>query len=145
MNIRPFLKSDIDKCAAIYLQAYNRPPWNYNFTPEKATKYLTEYFERTRFEGFVVEDEGNMVGAVLGHSKTWWTSDIIYVDELFVVPESRGKGYGKQLLNHTEEYARGKGFEVLSLLTNKHMPAFQFYNHIDYLQAEHIVYLFKPL
>jgi aminoglycoside 6'-N-acetyltransferase I len=145
MNIRPFTKSDIDQCAALYLQAYNRPPWNYNFTSEKAVKYLTEYTERGRFVGFVLTEGENIVGAMLGHSKTWWTNDLLYVDELFVAPESRGKGYGKQLLDHAEEYARNEGYEVITLMTNKHMPAFQFYNHIDYIQAEHFVFLFKPL
>ncbi|HEX3385523.1 MAG TPA: GNAT family N-acetyltransferase [Mucilaginibacter sp.] len=145
MNIRHILKSDIDKCAALYLEAYNRPPWNYNFTPEKAVKYLTEYADRARFEGFVAEDEGKIVAAVFAHSKTWWTNDIIYIDEVFVAPDSRGRGYGKKLLSYTEDYARDKGYEVVTLMTNKHMPAFQFYNHIDYLQAEHFVFLFKPL
>ncbi len=145
MTIRPFTNNDIDKCAALYLQAYNRPPWNYNFTNEKAVKYLTEYADRSRFEGFIAEDHGNIVGAVMSHSKTWWTNDIIYIDELFVEPDSRGKGYGKKLLDHIEDYSREKGYEVVTLMTNKHMPAFRFYNHIDYLQAEHFVFLFKPL
>ena len=145
MNIRPFEMSDIDKCAPLYMQAYNRPPWNYNFTQEKVAKYLTEYADRKRFVGFVLTEGDNVVGAMLGHSKTWWTNDILYIDELFVAPDSRGKGYGKKLLDHTEDYSREQGYEVITLMTNKHMPAFQFYNHIDYLQAEHFVFLFKPV
>jgi len=145
MTIRPFTQSDIEKCADLYTQAYNRPPWNYNFSPEKAVKYLTEYTERSRFVGFVLMEGDAIAGAMLGHAKTWWTNDLIYIDELFVAPESRGKGYGKSLLDHAEDYAREQGYEVITLMTNKHMPAFQFYNHIDYLQAEHFVFLFKPL
>jgi len=145
MNIRPFLKSDIDKSAEVFMLAYNRPPWNYNFSLEKAKQYLTEYADRARFEGFVVEDNGAIVGGVLGHSKTWWTNDIIFVDELFVMPDSRGKGYGKKLLEHTEAYSKEKGYEVVTLMNNKHMPSFEFYKHIGYLHAEHFVFLFKPL
>jgi aminoglycoside 6'-N-acetyltransferase I len=143
--IRPFTKNDIDKCAGLYTQAYNRPPWNYNFSYEKAVKYLTEYTERSRFIGFVLCEGDTIAGALLGHSKTWWTNDLIYIDELFVAPESRGNGYGKKLLEHTEDYAREQGYEVITLMTNKYMPAFKFYNHVDYIQAEHFVFLFKPV
>lgn len=145
MNIRPLAKDDIEKCAAVYTQAYNRPPWNYNFTHEKAIKYLTEYTDRGRFVGFVITEGDNLIGAMLGHSKTWWTNDLIYVDELFVSPDSRGKGYGKMLLDHVENYAMDEGYEVITLMTNKHMPAFEFYKHLDYIHAEHFVFLFKPI
>ncbi|MFB9844544.1 GNAT family N-acetyltransferase [Mucilaginibacter ginsenosidivorans] len=145
MTIRPLTQNDIEQCARLYVLAYNRPPWNYNFSHEKAVKYLTEYTERSRFVGFVLVEGDNIAGAMLGHSKTWWTNDLLYIDELFVAPESRGKGYGKSLLDHAEEYSREQGFEVITLMTNKHMPAFEFYNHIDYIQAEHFVFLFKPV
>jgi len=145
MTIRPFTQNDIEQCAGLYMQAYNRPPWNYNFTREKAAKYLTEYTDRGRFVGFALLEEDVIVGAMLGHSKTWWTNDLLYIDELFVAPDSRGKGYGKALLAHAENYASDQGFEVITLMTNKHMPAFEFYNHVDYMQAEHFVFLFKPI
>ena|SRR5579862_4786194 len=145
MNIRPLTRNDIEQCAAVYMHAYNRPPWNYNFSKEKAVRYLTEYADRTRFVGFVITEGETIVGAMLGHSKTWWTNDLIYVDELFITPDSRGKGYGKKLLDHVEDYAMDQGYEVITLMTNKHMPAFEFYKHIDYMHAEHFVFLFKPL
>jgi len=145
MTIRPLTQNDIEQCARLYVLAYNRPPWNYNFSHEKAVKYLTEYTERSRFVGFVLVEGDVIAGAMLGHSKTWWTNDLLYIDELFVAPESRGKGYGKRLLDHAEEYSREQGYEVITLMTNKHMPAFEFYNHIDYIQAEHFVFLFKPV
>ena len=52
---------------------------------------------------------------------------------------------GKNYCDHTEEYAREQGYEVITLMTNKYMPAFEFYNHVDYIQAEHFVFLFKPV
>ncbi|MDB5136024.1 MAG: family N-acetyltransferase [Mucilaginibacter sp.] len=145
MNIRPLTKNDINKCAELYIKSYNQPPWNYNFTLEKAIKYLTEYVDSQRFVGFVLCEEDNIAGAVLGHSKTWWTNDLLFVDEVFISPERQRLGYGKFLLDHTENFAREKGYEVITLMTNKYMPAMKFYNGIDYLQAEHFVFLFKPI
>ena len=145
MNIRPLTKEDIGKCAEFFIRSYNSPPWNYNWNYDKAVKYLTEYAERSRFVGFALCEEDKIAGAMFGHSKTWWTNDLLYVDELFISPDFQRKGYGKLLLDHTEKYAKGQGYEVISLMTNKYMPAMKFYNGIDYIHAEHFVFMFKPL
>lgn len=145
MNIRPLTKTDIEKCTELFIQSYNRPPWNYNWNYDKALKYLSEYAERNRFVGFVLCEEDNIAGAMLGHSKTWWTNDLLYVDELFISPDRQRLGYGKLLLDHSEKYAKDQGYEVVTLMTSKFMPAMKFYNSINYIHAEHFVFLFKPL
>jgi len=89
MNSKPFSKNDINKYTTLYLQGYTRPRWNYNFALENAVKCLTEYAGRSRFDGFVPEDNGNTVGAITAYSKTWPT---IYIDELFAAPDNRGRG-----------------------------------------------------
>lgn len=145
MNIRPLIKTDIDKCAQLFIESYNRPPWNYNFTFDKAVTYLNEYAERGRFVGFVLCEGDDIAGAMLGHSKTWWTNDLLFIDEFFISPDRQRMGYGKLLLDHSEKYAREQGYEVVTLMTSKHMPAMKFYKGVNYLQAEHFVFLFKPL
>ncbi len=145
MTIKPITADDIEECARMYLRAYNQPPWNYNFTYEKAVKYLAEYFERKRFTGFVLMEGSQVAGALFGHAKTWWTNDLLYVDEFFISPDKQRLGYGKLLLDHTEKYARAQGYEVVALLTSKYMPAMKFYKSIDFIAAEHFVFLFKPL
>lgn len=145
MNIRPLVKTDIAECAELLIQSYNRPPWNYNFTTEKAITYLSEYAERSRFVGFVLCEEDHIAGAMLGHSKTWWTNDLLFIDEFFISPDRQRMGYGKLLLDHSEKYARTQGYEVVTLMTSKHMPAMKFYRGVSYLPADQFVFLFKPL
>jgi aminoglycoside 6'-N-acetyltransferase I len=145
MTIRPLTPGDIGGCAALYMKAYNRAPWNYNFTVEKAERYLGEYAERKRFVGFVLCEGDEIAGAMLGHSKTWWTNDLLYIDEFFISPDRQRMGYGKALIEHSEEYARENGLEVITLMTNKYMPAYKFYENNDFLDAEHFVILFKPV
>ena len=145
MNIRPLTKDDIDKCVKLYIHSYNRPPWNYNWDYDKAVKYLTEYMDRTRFVGFALCEGDDIVGAMLGHSKTWWTNDLLYIDELFISPDRQRLGYGKKMLDHCEKYSKEQGYDVVTLMTNKHMPARKFYAGIDFIEAEHFVYLFKPI
>ncbi len=145
MTIRELTNNDIEECAKLFIQSYNQPPWNHKWDYGKAVSYLKEYIEGPRFIGFVLFEDDNMAGVMLGHSKTWWTNDLLYIDELFISPKAQRRGYGKLLLDHSEQYAKEQGCEVITLMTNKYMPAMNFYNNINYVQAEQFVLMFKTV
>jgi len=126
--IIPINKDNIDECTAVYLKAYNSPPWNYHWTYEKAAEYLSEYMSCGQFVGFALYDEGKVVGAMLGHTKTWWTGKQLMIDEFFVSAEKQRMGYGKLMLKHCDQYAAAHQISSIVLMTNKYMPSYKFYD-----------------
>lgn len=89
-----------------------------------ADAYLEGLFGRCRrFAGevFVVEDAGRVVGfvSVLGACRSDSPDDaatpFAYVDDLVVLPEHRGRGYGRALLARAEAYAAALGQTTLRL------------------------------
>jgi GNAT superfamily N-acetyltransferase len=145
MNISKMTKADLEGCVQPFMAAYNQLPWNYDWTEDKAKLYLQEYLEAPNFVGFIAEEGGEVAGALLAHSRTWWTGNQLYVDELFVSSAKQGAGYGRALLETTETYAKENGFEMLTLMTNKFMPALKFYFNNDYNKVDQYVFLFKEL
>lgn len=145
MTIVPITPENLDNCIPIFLKSYNLPPWNYHWTHEKAKQYLSEYLDCKHFIGFVLYDQDQAVGAVLGHRKTWWTNQQLMIDELFISPEKQKMGYGKKLLELVDQYAKEKQIGSLFLMTNKYMPAYKFYNTIDYTTLEQFVFMFKQI
>jgi aminoglycoside 6'-N-acetyltransferase I len=97
------------------------------------------------FVGFVLYDEGEVVGVILGHNKTWWTGKQFMIDEFFISPERQRMGYGKKLLDFCDQYANENQVELLILMTNKYMPAYKFYNKSGYITTEQYVFMFKQL
>jgi GNAT superfamily N-acetyltransferase len=84
-------------------------------------------------EVVLAEDGGQVVGfALFFHNySTFLSKPGIYLEDLFVLPESRGKGHGKKLLSHLAKLAveRGCGrFEWSVLDWNE--PAIQFYKSL---------------
>ena len=63
---------------------------------------------------FVAKDDDEIAGAVSGAS---FFSEI-YIDELVVKDEYRGKGIGTKLIMAVEECFSGKGFTNINLCTN---------------------------
>lgn len=64
--------------------------------------------------GFIAEENGNFIGAVTGY--TCFAE--VYIDDLVVKEEYRGKGIGKKLLKEVENYYKGKKFNNMNLVTN---------------------------
>lgn len=144
MTIQPLTENDLENCAKVFVQTYNQAPWNYHWQFNDAVNYLTEYYSSTQFKGFLLYDDDVFAGAMFAHTKTWWTGAQLYIDELFIAPNSQKKGYGKALMNYAEQYARDNGLRTITLMTHKFMPSMKFYEGIDYVHAQPFVILFKP-
>ncbi len=145
MEILSIQQNDIPECAEAFMAAYNSMPWNYKWQLPDAVKYLAEYAGAPHFHGYMLIENGVAAGALLGHTKTWWTGSQFMIDELFVNPAMQGKGYGKLLLQQAGQYANEQGITLLTLMTNKFMPAMQFYDKNDFNKVEQYVFMFRHL
>lgn len=96
-------------------------------TEELLTEWL---FEKQKAEVVIGEAEGKPVGfALFFHNfSTFLGRSGIYLEDLFVEPSERGKGYGKALLTHLAQIAveRGCGRLEWSCL-DWNQPSIDFY------------------
>ena len=81
--------------------------------PDKTTDLTWDrFFDDTHvFTGFVAEEDGKILGfahAMLRQS-TWENIGEMYLEDLFTLPEARGKGVGRALINHVKEHAIAVG------------------------------------
>lgn len=67
-------------------------------------------------------------GGVIGYLVLGWCYSLeqggrhVLVDELYLVPEARGRGLGRALLAAACDWARWQGAEVVRLEVNRHNP-----------------------
>lgn len=101
-----------------------------------ATKELLEewLFEKRTAEALILEAAGTAVGYALFfyNFSTFLGRAGIYLEDLFVMPEYRGKGYGKALFQHvaTLAYMRGCGRLEWSCL-DWNVPSIEFYRSMQ--------------
>lgn len=111
MTIRKALKEDINNgLLDIFIEGYRyhctgRPDVFSNKSDEALHKDLENMVPSDNI--LVIEDDGKIVGYIVyeirdKHAKTLW------VDQLVVSKESRGKGYGKELMNKIDEIAKSE-------------------------------------
>ena len=100
-------------------------------TPEILREWI---FEKKTAEVIFAEVEGKAVGyALFFHNfSTFLGRAGIYLEDLFVMPEHRGKGYGKALLRRLAQITMERGCGRLEwACLNWNKPSIDFYLSLD--------------
>ena len=71
--------------------------------------------------GALAWDGGTAVGLVhhIRHRSCWTVGDYLYLQDLFVMPEARGAGIGRQLIEHVYRLAAAEGCTRVHWLTHE--------------------------
>lgn len=96
-------------------------------TPELLEEWL---FEKMTGEVAFIMEKNKEVGFVLyfHNFSTFVGKAGMYIEDLFVFPEYRGKGYGKALINHVIDIARSEGLgRVEWTCLDWNTPSIEFY------------------
>lgn len=75
--------------------------------------------------GRVAEREGRLVGLTVSvlHEATWAITPVLYLEDLFVDPDTRGGGIGRALMQDVIAQAEGRGCARLYWHTEAHNAA----------------------
>lgn len=130
MKIRGATREDVPIILRLIrdLAEYERAPGEVTATEGQLTNVL--FGERPAAEVVLAFESDTPVGfAVFFHNfSTWLGRPGLYLEDLFVKPEMRGKGYGRALLVHLAKIARGRGCGRMEwAVLNWNEPAIKFY------------------
>jgi aminoglycoside 6'-N-acetyltransferase I len=145
MMIRELIQSDIPSCAEILCRVYNNDLWQCRWDNQVAQEYLTDVYQNKKFLGYIIEEEGRIIGALFAHEKVWWNNSEVFIEEMFISPEFQRMGLGEKLLGEVEKYVRMRNLAGITLSTNKYAPAHTFYAKNEFVDCEHVVFMCRVL
>src|SRR5437899_4577026 len=129
-EIRPARVEDVPVIIGLIreLATYERAPDEVTATEERLVDVL--FGEKPVAEVLLAFEGKSPVGfAVFFHNfSTWLGRPGLYLEDLFVKPDKRGKGYGRALLVDLAKVARDRGCGRMEwAVLNGNEPAFKFY------------------
>ena len=133
LSIRPATFTDVPVILQLIrdLAAYERAPNEVTATKEQLVDVL--FGQKPAAEVLLAFENGTPAGfAVFFHNfSTWLGRPGLYLEDLFVKPEMRGKGYGRALLVDLAKIARERGCGRMEwAVLNWNDPAIQFYRKL---------------
>src|SRR5438132_9870749 len=132
-EIRPARVEDVPVILELIreLAAYERAPDEVTATEEQLVDVL--FGEKPVAEVLLAFEGKSPIGfAVFFHNfSTWLGRPGLYLEDLFVKPEKRGKGYGRALLVDLAKIARDRGCGRMEwAVLNWNEPAIKFYRSL---------------
>lgn len=133
LEIRPARASDVPVILQLIrdLATYERAPNEVTATEKGLTEVL--FGEKPAAEVLLAFENETAVGfAVFFHNfSTWLGRPGLYLEDLFVRPEDRGKGYGRALLIQLAKIARDRGCGRMEwAVLDWNEPAIEFYRKL---------------
>ncbi len=117
MQYRMYKESDIEGLATAMSKAYSEEPWNEQWSSERAIRRVQAIVGNYQSIGLAAEEEGVIVGGLLGFVDPYADEDFFYVSEIFVVPEYKKQGIGRNLIRKLEEEIKKRGISVVQLMS----------------------------
>lgn len=133
MSIRPARIEDADEIInLIYeLALYEKAPDEAKATREQIIESFFSPEPKVFCE--IVEVEGSIAGLAIWflNYSTWQGKHGIYLEDLFIRPQYRGRGYGKALLQHLAAICKERGYGRFQWwVLDWNEPAIEFYRSL---------------
>jgi len=102
-------------------------------TPEKVTLTLEQMQkDKDYFNSLIATDNNNVIGfATYFFAYYSWTGKTLYIDDLFIIQQYRGKGIGTTLINSLINIAKQENCKKMRWqVSNWNKPAIEFYKRL---------------
>lgn len=133
MKIRPAQQDEVGIVLQLIhdLALYEKAPNEVEATEKELLE--TIFVDNPRVFCDVVDVDGEIAGMAIWflNYSTWQGKHGIYLEDLFIKPEFRGKGYGKALLQHLAKVCDERGYGRFQWwVLDWNSPAIEFYKSL---------------
>lgn len=132
---------------ALFLDVFSASPWFDEWVDEQQLDlYLKDLTGNHNSLSLGLFDENNkLVGGSLGYTFNWWQGKEYFIKEFFVSNDFQNKGVGTQFLKEINSLLKDQGISHLTLMTDKDVPAYHFYQKNGFTEQKESGFFAKKI
>lgn len=119
--------TDIEELAKMYVETFNSPPWNDEWSMETASKRLYQMINSEDSYGLKAYEDGLLCGMILGAKEQYYNGIMFNLKEFCVKNEMRNKGIGTRIFDEFEQRLKNNGITEIVLFTSRDDSTESFY------------------
>ena len=123
--------SDIDDCAKIFVDAY-RETYSEPWTLDTAKTRLLELCNTSPDYCFVLKINETVAGFIVARPFVWYDGTRVWIEEIVIDKQYRGKGWGKALMQTLFEECKNNNVVRYALISEKASNAFKIYKKMGF-------------
>ena len=124
----------------IFVSVFTREPWNDDWSDkEQLDLYINDLAGQNYSLTYGLYDGNDLIGISMGYIKHWYTGTEYIINELCILIDRQGTGAGTFFLTEIEKAIKELGLKQIFLLTDRDVPAYNFYKKNGYVEVSSLV------
>ena len=119
---------DVNELSSMYVETFNSPPWNDEWSRETASIRLRQMINCEGFFGIKAYQDDVLCGMILGNQEQFYNGIMFNIKEFCVKNKMRNNGIGTKILAEFEKELRNKGITEIVLFTSRNDGTEGFYH-----------------
>jgi len=128
--VREALQTDLETLTELYRNFYVELRRRQGWVPRTLSEYVEEVRELLKRDKFFIAQDNN--GEAVGFVRISCRDSSYWVEEIYVEPKRRGKGFGKALLERAEEYVKERDDALYVMVLPQDAKAMNFWLNEGY-------------
>lgn len=146
MELKELTLAEKNAVRDLFRSVFTAEPWNDDWSDgTQLDAYLTDLMGNVNSLSFGLYDDDRLIALSMGYIKHWYAGTEYVIEELCVARDRQGKGVGTRFLRSVEQTIARRGIRHVFLLTDRALPAFDFYQKAGYRECEGITALAKSI
>lgn len=143
--ISPISSENLKDCINLYIQTFNKNPWNQSWTYELVEERLTDLLNTPKFLGFAFYSNNSLIGFIAGHSKKSSNGLNFYLEEFCLNTEISTEAYASKMIQYLENELQLRQVNTIFALTVNQSLIEEFYKQNHYLGTNSKIFISKDL
>ncbi len=131
---------DKEQIKALFYDVFTSEPWNDDWSDSaQLDGYIEDLICNRNSLAYGMTLDGELVAISLGHTKRWYEGTEYFIDEFCVKNERQGEGIGSRFFELIGNDLKTRNVNHIFLLTERHVPAFEFYKKCGFTELQESV------